>query len=288
MATVLITGTSKGIGYTTALTLARAGHTVYATLRNPARAKELAAEFAQLKLPIHVSVMDVDSDDSVSDAIAAIHLAAGDIDVLVNNAGVGYAGSIEELSMDDIRATMETNYFGAVRCIKAVLPHMRKRRNGCIVNVTSVAGRVSTSPLGVYAASKHALEALSEALAQEIKPFNVRVAIVEPGVIDTNMAHEIEGPLPASLYPQQRRFAHYFAARLRNPTPPTIVADKIQNIIESGTWQFRHPVGPDAQPLLDGRNATSDEDYISFHASDDDSWYAAMEQRTGLTIRPRN
>jgi NAD(P)-dependent dehydrogenase (short-subunit alcohol dehydrogenase family) len=287
LATVVVTGTGKGIGYATALTLARAGHTVYATLRNAARAKELSAEFAHVSLPIHVAVMDIDSDDSVSDAIAAIYLAAGDIDVLVNNAGVGYAGSIEDLSMADIRATMETNYFGAVRCIKAVIPHMRKRRSGCIINVTSVAGRVSTSPLGVYAASKHALEALSEALAQEMKSFNVRVAIVEPGIIDTPMAHEIEEPAPDSPYPHRRRYSHYFAARLKNATQPTVVAEKILSIIQSGTWQLRHPVGPDAEPLFARRKATSDEDYVAFHAADDDTWYSAMEEATGLTIRPR-
>lgn len=269
MATVLITGTSKGIGLITAVTLARAGHTVYATMRNPARAPELAQQAAQESLPIHVSVMDVDSDLSVANAIAAIYQAAGNLDVLVNNAGVERNGSIEELSMDDFRAVMETNYFGAIRCAKAVIPAMRQCRRGLIVNVTSVAGRVSTSPLGPYAASKFALEALSEALAQEMKAFNVRVAIVEPGIIDTPMAHEIELPIPASIYPQQRRMAHYFAAILRNPTSPLVVAEKIQSIIESGTWQLRHPVGPGAEPLLASRMATSDEDYIALQSSDE-------------------
>ena len=288
MATVLITGTSKGIGLITAVTLARAGHTVYATMRNPARAPELAQQAAQESLPIHVSVMDVDSDLSVANAIAAIYQAAGNLDVLVNNAGVERNGSIEELSMDDFRAVMETNYFGAIRCAKAVIPAMRQCRRGLIVNVTSVAGRVSTSPLGPYAASKFALEALSEALAQEMKAFNVRVAIVEPGIIDTPMAHEIELPIPASIYPQQRRMAHYFAAILRNPTSPLVVAEKIQSIIESGTWQLRHPVGPGAEPLLASRMATSDEDYIALQSSDDDTWYSIMEQKTGMAIRPRN
>lgn len=287
MATVIITGTSKGIGYTTALTLARAGHIVYATLRNPARAQELAAEFAQQGLPIHVSVMDVNSGDSVATAIAAIYQAAGNIDALVNNAGIERNGATEDLSMDDIRDLMETNYFGAVRCIKAVLPHMRTRRSGCIVNVTSVAGRVSTSPLGAYAASKWALEAISESLAQEVKSFNVRVAIVEPGIIDTPMAHEIEKPLPESVYPQQRRMANYFAAALKTPRHPSLVAEKIQSIIESGTWQLRHPVGPGAQELLDGRRAATDEDYIALHASDDDTWYTTMELASGLTLRPK-
>jgi NAD(P)-dependent dehydrogenase (short-subunit alcohol dehydrogenase family) len=287
VATVLITGTSKGIGYSTALTLARAGHTIYATLRNPDRAKELAAEFKQQSLPIHVSVMDVDSDDSVSTAIAAIVQAAGNIDVLVNNAGIERNGATEDLSMNDFHDLMETNYFGAIRCIKALLPHMRTRRSGCIINVTSVAGRVSTSPLGAYAASKFALEALSESLAQEVKSFNVRVAIVEPGIIDTPMAREIELPLPASVYPQQRRMAAYFAAALQTPRSPLLVAEKIQSIIESGTWQLRHPVGPGAQELLDMRRATSDEDYTALQASDDDTWYATMEQASGMTIRPR-
>ncbi len=286
MATVLVTGTSKGIGYTTAFTLARAGHSVYATLRNPTRAQALAAEFAALNLPIHVSVMDVDSDDSVASTIAAIYKSAGDIDVLVNNAGIAHDGAIEELSMNEIRATMETNYFGAVRCIKAVIPHMRERRSGCIINVTSVAGRVSTSPLGVYSASKHALEALSDALAQEMKAFNVRVAVVEPGIIDTPMAREIGEPAALSPYPHQRRMAAYFAATLTTPRDPLLVAEKIQSIIESGTWQFRHPVGPGAQELLDHRKATSDEDNIAFHSADDDTWYGGMEKGTGLKIRP--
>jgi len=288
LATVLITGTSKGIGLATALTLARAGHTVYATMRSADRAVELAEEAAQELLSIHYSVMDVDSDESVATSIAAIQQAAGPIDVLVNNAGVARSGSVEELSMDDIRAIMETNYFGAIRCAKAVIPQMRQRGSGLIINVASVAGRVSTSPLGLYSASKFALEALSEALAQEMKTFGVRVAIVEPGIIDTPMAHGIEEPMPATLYPQQKRMAAYFAAALKTPTPPSLVAGKIQEIIESGTWQLRHPVGPGAEPLLESRKATSDEDYVAFHGmADDDAWYEATEQRTGMVLRPK-
>ena len=286
MATVLITGTSKGIGLSTALTLARAGHTVYATMRNPAGAPELADKAAQEHLPITISAMDVDSDESVAAAIAAIYNSGVNIDVLINNAGVERNGSIEDMPMADFRTVMETNYFGAVRCAKAVIPAMRQRRSGCIINVTSVAGRVSTSPLGAYAASKFALEALSEALAQEMKLFNVRVLIVEPGIIDTPMAHNIERPLPASLYPNQRRMAAYFTASLRNPTQPLLVAEKIQSIIESGTWQFRHPVGPNAQPTIASRLTTPDEDYIAFHAADDDTWFTVMEKSTGLAIRP--
>jgi NAD(P)-dependent dehydrogenase (short-subunit alcohol dehydrogenase family) len=150
LATVLITGTSKGIGLATALTLARAGHTVYATMRSADRAAELAEEAAKELLPIHYSVMDVDSDESVASAIAAIQQAAGPLDVLVNNAGVERNGSIEELSMGDFRAVMETNYFGAIRCAKAVIPHMREAAQradrqhhfGCRTRVDLAAGAV--------------------------------------------------------------------------------------------------------------------------------------------------
>jgi len=287
VATVLITGTSKGIGLSTALTLARSGHTVYATMRTPAGAPELAETAAKEKLPIVISAMDVDSDASVQTAIEEVYRQAGSIDVLVNNAGIERNGSIEELPMDDFRAVMETNYFGAVRCAKAVIPRMRQRKSGCIINITSVAGRVSTSPLGPYAASKFALEAVSEALAQEMKAFNVRVAIVEPGIIETPMARSIEQPLSASLYPQQKRMAQYFAAVLSQPVnPPSLVAEKIKDIVESGTWQLRHPVGPTALPLLESRKATSDEDYIALHGADDETWYSVMEERTGLALRP--
>jgi NAD(P)-dependent dehydrogenase (short-subunit alcohol dehydrogenase family) len=288
MATVLVTGTSKGIGLTTALILGRAGHTVYATMRNPAGAPELAEKAAQEALPIKISMMDVDSDSSVETAIADIYKEVGQIDALVNNAGVERNGSIEELPMAEFRAVMETNYFGALRCMKAVIPQMRQHRSGCIVNVTSIAGRISTSPLGPYCASKHALEALSEAVAQEMKMYNVRVAIVEPGIIDTPMARGLGEPPFNPLYPQQRRFAHLFSAALRNPVPPDLVAEKILEIIESGTWQLRHPVGPDAERTLAWRNSTSDEDWVALHGADDETWYSVMEKGRGIPIRPRD
>jgi NAD(P)-dependent dehydrogenase (short-subunit alcohol dehydrogenase family) len=288
MASVLITGTSTGIGLATALTLGRAGHKVYATMRNPSRAPELGERAAQEKLPIKVSVMDVDSDSSVKTAIADIQKDAGHIDVLINNAGVERSGSIEELPLSDFRAVMETNYFGVIRCIQALAPQMRQRKSGCIINVASVAGHVSCSPLAPYTASKFALEALSEALAQEMKTFNVRVAVVEPGIIDTPMARRIEDPGNGSPYLQQRRFAHMFAASLKNPASPSLVAEKIREIIESGTWQLRHPVGPDAVPFLEWRKAMTDEQWVALNAADDDTWYSQMERDFGLAIRPKS
>jgi NAD(P)-dependent dehydrogenase (short-subunit alcohol dehydrogenase family) len=288
MASVLITGTSTGIGLETALTLGRAGHKVYATMRNPSRAPQLREKTSQEGLPIKVLVMDVDSDSSVQSTIAHIYEEAGNIDVLVNNAGLAVSGSVEELSLADFRAVMETNYFGPLRCIKAVVPTMRKCKSGCIINITSVAGRVSTSPLAPYTASKFALEALSEVLAQEMKSFNVRVAVVEPGIIDTPMARKVEDPSGETAYLQKRRFAHMFAASLEHPVPPSLVAEKILNIIEGGTWQLRHPVGPDAEPLLAWRRSITDEEYVDMNAADDDTWYQRMEQRFGRSIRPQH
>jgi NAD(P)-dependent dehydrogenase (short-subunit alcohol dehydrogenase family) len=182
MRSVIITGANKGIGYDTALAFGRAGYKVFATMRNPETAATLKQKIKEESLPIVIATMDVDSDESVKKCIDAIYKEQGTIDVLVNNAGIERHGSVEEASMLDFKAVMETNYFGVLRCIKAVLPQMRNDRNGCIINVTSVAGKISNTPLGPYTASKHALEAISECLAQEVKPFNIRVAIVEPGI----------------------------------------------------------------------------------------------------------
>ena len=288
MASVLITGTSKGIGMATALAFGRSGHQVHATMRNPSQSTELAQTAAREKLPILVSTMDVDSDRSVRDAITGIHDEHGPIDVLVNNAGVERDGSVEELPFEDFRAIMETNYFGALRCIQAVLPHMRKRQSGSIINVTSVAGRIANPPLAPYTASKWALEALSEVLAVEMKPFGVRVAIVEPGIIDTAMVRRVEGSRPdESVYPHRARLAALFRASLKSPVPPSLVGQKILEIAESGSWQLRHPVGPDAIPFLQWRNKLTDEEWVELFASDDETWRRSIQRDFGLVIDPQ-
>src|SRR5438067_5373420 len=201
MPKMVVTDASRGIGLATALELARAGHEVVATMRNPLRSPELAELAAQENLSIGIETMDVDSDGSVSDAFARIQ-ADGPVDVLVNNAGVERLGAVEETALAEFRACMETNYFGVIRCVQAVVPQMRERRSGLIINIASVAGKISLAPMAAYSATKYALEALSEALAQELRPFNVRVAIVEPGIIDTRMAQNIGGMGDSKVYPQ--------------------------------------------------------------------------------------
>lgn len=286
MKTALITGTSKGIGLETSLAFARAGYKVFATMRNTAMSKDFKETIANESLDITISEMDVDSDVSVKKCIDAIIDKHSQVDVLVNNAGIERHGSIEELSMEDFKSVMETNYFGVLRCTKGVLPIMRKNKNGCIINVASVSGHISNSPLGAYAASKFALEAVSEALAQEVKPFNIRVAIVEPGIINTQMALDIKGASESkSIYPQVNRFGGLFAASLKTPTPPTLVAEKILEISESKTWKLRHPVGPDSEPFIQWRASMSDEQWVDWNAANDEDWYKSVEQDFGLNAR---
>jgi NAD(P)-dependent dehydrogenase (short-subunit alcohol dehydrogenase family) len=285
MAHVLITGSRSGIGLATSLAFARAGHNVSATMRNADGASELATTAARENLAISVFSMDVDSDTSVAEGIARIAKEVEPIDVLVNNAGIERTGSVEEIPLADFRAVMETNYFGAIRCIQAVLPVMRERRSGCIINVTSIAGRFANSPFAPYTASKFALEALSEALAQEAKPFNVHVAIVEPGIIDTAMSRHVGVAQAQSPYPQQRRTAALFTAALKNPTPPALVAAKVVDIAVSGTWQLRHLVGPDAAPFLGWRQSMSDEQWIDLGALEDNAWYDRVKADFGIDAR---
>jgi NAD(P)-dependent dehydrogenase (short-subunit alcohol dehydrogenase family) len=282
MAIALITGTSSGIGLATAVTLARAGHTVIATMRNMDPAGELSKIVAAEQLPATILALDVDDDASVARAFGTALSEHGRIDVLVNNAGIGGPGTIDETPLASFRRIMETNYFGPLRCIKAVLPGMLARRAGCILNVTSLAGRIAIAPQAAYAASKHALEALSECLAQEVKAFNIRVALIEPGVIATPMFGKIERPKTA--YPQFRRLAALFAAFMKQPTSPYIVGEQIRQIVESDSWLLRYPVGPSAANVLKWRAKTSDEDWVSLIAGSDAEWAAAVKRELGLDL----
>jgi len=285
MSHIVITGASRGIGLATALELARAGHLVTATMRNPGGSPELGDQAAKEKLPIRIETMDVDSDQSVQQAFARI-LAQAPVDVLVNNAGIERTGAIEETPLADFRTCMETNYFGAIRCIQAVVGPMRKRGSGAIINVTSVAGKISIAPMAAYSASKYALEALSEVLAQELRAFGVRVAIVEPGIIDTRMARNIEGMTSSKVYPQVRRVAAMFEATMAaGAGQPQVVAQKVREIVESGTWRLRHPVGPDAEPFLGWRGSMNDESWVQWSAQSDADWLKSVKADFGMDLK---
>ena len=224
MAVIFITGTSSGIGLATAVAFGRAGQDVYASMRNPNRAPELASIVAKEKLPIKLLPMDVDDDVSVGKTVAGVLADSGRIDVLVNNAGIAVTGPVEELPLADFRRVMETNYFGALRCIQAVFPGMRERRSGYIINVSSIQGRMSVPSYAAYAASKWALEAASEALAQEAKSFGIKVSIVEPGMIATSVWDK-RRDIPANThYRQERRIQALVNALLKQPVSAFVVA----------------------------------------------------------------
>ena len=285
MSTILITGCSTGIGFATAELMARSGHTVYATMRSPQRAPELAQLAERDNLPITILSMDVDSDESVSAAVAEVLAQAGQIDVLVNNAGVAPVGAVEETRLTEFQVVMQTNYVGTLRCIQAVLPGMRERGQGCIINISSVAGKLYSPYHGAYCASKAALEALSECLAGEVEPLGIRVSLVQPGVIDTPIHDKSDPILTDTKYPNQIRLRAYLSASRDNHVPVALVAEVIQAIATGEQTAFRNPVGADAAPLLGWRGSLSDEDWIASAGMDEESWIGGMAQ-LGADVRP--
>lgn len=284
MSVILITGCSTGIGFAAAETLARKGHTVYATMRNPQNSPQLQQLADGDNLPITILPLDVLNDQSVMDAVNDVLSIEDHIDVLVNNAGVGTMGAVEEMDIALFKADMDTNFFGTLRCIKAVLPGMRQRKNGKIINVTSVAGKVYSNFFASYCASKAATEAFSESLAQELKPFNIQVAIVEPGVIETPIFKKVN-PIPADThYPNIKRFYSIFSASLEFHTPPSAVAEVIGDIVSEKNTTLRHPAGPDAPGLLQWRSSTPDEDWVNSGGISNEDWVNGMEQM-GLKVK---
>jgi NAD(P)-dependent dehydrogenase (short-subunit alcohol dehydrogenase family) len=283
MSKVLITGTSKGIGYHTTLLLARAGHEVVATMRNPA-ACDLQKVAAAAKLPVTVLPLDVDDDASVAQVFAKV----GDsIDVLVNNAGILSLNAVEDESLEQFQRVMQTNYFGAVRCVKQVLPAMRKLGSGCIINVTSVAGRVAFFASSAYSASKFALEGFTECLAQEVKGCGIKVALIEPGIIDTPMATtNLPPPKENTVYSHGRRMHAFLTNPGKPEAPPTLVGEMIRYVIEGNDPRLRFPVGPDALSFIGWRGSLSDEDWVGLGGLQRDAdYFERVFIDTGVDLR---
>ena len=266
MKTAVVTGTSTGIGLTTALHLARNGYHVFAGMRNVGKAEALQSAAAAEALPLEVVQLDICDADSVAAAFATV-AAHGPVDVLVNNAGIGGASPLELTPEDEHRQMFETNYFGAVRCIQAVLPSMRERGTGCIVNITSAVGLLATPNQIPYSASKWALECLGEALAHEVRRFGVRVVNVEPGVIMTNIfensAEQTRYDKASPYQPIMRRNGKVFAAGFKRAVAPDVVAATILEAIQTEDYRLRWPVGPDAEGFMAARNTLIAEDWVA-------------------------
>ena len=183
---VLITGCSSGIGYETALTLARNGFCTYAGVRNIKNSDALEKKIANEKLALNILQLDVNDKSSIENAVNQIKTEEKRIDVLINNAGYGLVGFFEELRLDEIRSQFETNFFGVLTVTKKIIPLMREQKRGTIVNISSGAGQVGFPGISAYVSTKFAIEGFSESLMYELFPFGIRVIIIEPGVIKTN------------------------------------------------------------------------------------------------------
>jgi NAD(P)-dependent dehydrogenase (short-subunit alcohol dehydrogenase family) len=265
MKNAVITGTSTGIGLTTSLHMARNGYRVFAGMRNVAKADALRSAAEAEALPIEIVQLDICDADSVTAAFAGVQ-QVGPVDVLVNNAGIGGASPLELTPEAEHKQMFETNYFGAVSCIQAVLPSMREQQSGCIVNITSAVGLQATPNQIAYSASKWALECLGEALAHEVYRFGVRVVNVEPGVIMTNIfensAEQTRYEKTSPYQPIMRRNGKVFAAGFKRAVPAERVAEVILQAIENDEYQLRWPVGPDAEGFMAARNTVPSEAWV--------------------------
>ncbi len=265
MKIAVVTGTSTGIGLTTSLHLARNGYRVFAGMRNLAKAGVLQSAASAENLAIEVIQLDICDPGSVTHAFSLVQ-ETGLVDVLINNAGIGGAAPLELTPEDEHKQMFETNYFGSVRCIQAVLPSMRERTAGCIVNVTSAVGLLATPNQIAYSASKWALECLGEALAHEVFRFGVRVVNIEPGVIMTNIfensAEQTRYVKTSPYQPIMRRNGKVFAAGFKRAVAPNLVAEVILEAITTQDYKLRWPVGPDAEGMMAARHQLASEEWI--------------------------
>jgi NAD(P)-dependent dehydrogenase (short-subunit alcohol dehydrogenase family) len=265
--TVLITGATDGLGRAAALLLAEKGYRVYAAGRSAEKRAELDRLAASKKLPLESLELDVCDESSVTRAVQYILDKAGNLDVLINNAGVGLMAVTEELKLADLRRVYETNIFGLLRMTQAVLPHMRARKSGRILMLSSVAGILTPPTYGAYSSSKHAVEALSNALRLELYPFNIEVILIEPGYIMTNFQQTAKGLAEsyiegsaASPYAKiyEGSIAGATNSRLESKTTPEDCARVILHAIEASHPKARYTVTPLAKWAALGRRILPD------------------------------
>jgi short-subunit dehydrogenase len=259
----LITGCSSGIGYETALTLARNGFCTYAGVRNTKNSDALEKKIANEKLNLNILQLDVNDKSSIENAVNQIKTEEKRIDVLINNAGYGLVGFFEELRLDEIRSQFETNFFGVLTVTKKVIPLMREQKSGTIINISSGAGQVGFPGISAYVSTKFAIEGFSESLMYELFPFGIRVIIIEPGVIKTNFFHNCIVPEKSSKKSSSysnslKKIQKNIELMQEHATHPIEVAKVILQALKTDEPKQRYVVGNDAAMILEAKKSLSD------------------------------
>ena len=283
----IVTGANSGIGRSTAITLAKNDYTVFATMRSLERGEKLREIAQELNLAIKAVELDVSDTDSVNQGINEILNQTDQIDILINNAGVGSNAVIEDVDIESDKSVFETNFWGVVRCIQAVLPTMRQQKSGHIIQVSSIAGRVGLPAQPIYSASKWALEGLSENLAHDLSSFGVRVSIIEPGVTRTAILGK------NNTVPQNDDFENIYARMLdmymqgiEANIRPEAVSETILQCLESSSKQLRWPVAWGAETMVDARHdgSVSDEEWVKIGSlvNDREEWVRSFRQAFNL------
>ena len=283
----IVTGANSGIGRSTAITLAKNDYTVFATMRSLERGEKLRGIAQELNLVIKAVELDVSDTDSVNQGINEILDQTDQIDVLINNAGVGSNAVIEDVDIESDKSVFETNFWGVVRCIQAVLPTMRQQKSGHIIQVSSIAGRVGLPAQPIYSASKWALEGLSENLAHDLSSFGVKVSIIEPGVTRTAILGK------NNTVPENDDFENIYARMLdmymqgiEANIRPEAVSETILQCLESSSKQLRWPVAWGAETMINARHdgSVSDEEWVKIGSlvNNREEWVRSFRQAFNL------
>jgi short-subunit dehydrogenase len=259
----LITGCSSGIGYETALMLARNGYHTFATMRNTKKSDSLEEIIKKERLDLNIRELDVNDDTSIENTINCIKKEANRIDVLINNAGYGLVGFFEDLTLEEIRNQFETNFFGVLNITKKIIPIMRLQKSGTIINVSSGAGQVGFPGISAYVSTKFAIEGFSESLMYELFPYGIKVVIIEPGVIKTNFfrncivsEHSMKKSSPYSR--SLDKFQKNVELMQEHATSTIDVAKVIIKVLGNNEPKQRYIVGNDVAMILEAKKNLSD------------------------------
>ncbi|MBA2267133.1 MAG: SDR family oxidoreductase [Nitrosopumilus sp.] len=262
----VVTGSSSGIGFEISLMLARHGFITYATMRDLQKSSTLESIADKENIPLRCIQLDVTNDISTKLAIETIVKESNKIDVLINNAGYGLSGALEDLLIDEIKLQFDTNFFGLIRATQTVLPIMRKQKSGTIVNISSGLGRFGIATSSAYASSKFAIEGLTESISYELEPFGIRTILVEPGIIKTNFIKAAvlaqKSKDPNSPYFQfMNNMEDGMKKLIESGEKPEYVARVVLDAINDNNPKLRYLAGKDVEQIMEIKNKVSDEDF---------------------------